>query len=107
VAAAGLMLTATAASAAEPWIGRWAADVGSCSGAGGIGPLLVTQNAIEWPAARCTVQRSYKVGNAWYVSGRCSGDGVVSMVPMRLQMRGDRLVFDWGRARPEELRRCP
>jgi len=100
-----VLATTAAASAAEPWIGRWAADVRSCSGAGG--PLLVTQNAIEWPAVRCTVAKSYKVGNVWYLSGRCSGEGGVSMVPMRFQMRGDRLVFDWGRSRTEELRRCP
>jgi hypothetical protein len=104
--AASLVLAATAASAAEPWIGRWAVDVHACSGSG-IGPLLVTQHAIEWPAARCAINRSYKVGNAWHVSGRCWGEGGVSMIPMRLQMRGDRLVFDWGRARTEELRRCP
>jgi hypothetical protein len=108
-AAVSLALAATAASAAEPWIGRWAADARTCTGEGdnALWPVLVTPSALRWPAALCTVHTSYKVGNAWHVSGRCWGEGVVSMIPMRLQMRGDRLVFDWGRARTEELRRCP
>ena len=107
--ATGVLLAATEASAAEPWIGRWAVDALTCKGTSDnpIWPLHVTEQALKWPAALCTVHTSYKVGNVWYVSGRCWGEGVVSMIPMRLQMRGDRLVFDWGRARAEELRRCP
>jgi hypothetical protein len=107
--AMGALLGATPACAAEPWIGRWAPDIKACNGTGGnaLWPLQVTPLALKWPATHCTVHKSYKVGQAWHVGARCSGDGVVSMVPMRLQMRGDRLVLDWGRARAEELRRCP
>ena len=103
------LLAGTTASVAEPWIGRWAVDTETCNGTkdSGVWPLLVTERALKWPAALCTVSTSYRVGNAWYVSGRCWGEGVVSTIPMRLQMRGDRLAFDWGRARTEELLRCP
>src|SRR5262245_7814827 len=104
----GFVLATTSAHAADPWIGRWAVDEQSCRGTqNGIWPVLITERALQWPAALCTVNTSYRVGNAWYVSGRCWGEGVVSMIPMRLQMRGERLAFDWGLARTEELRRCP
>jgi hypothetical protein len=105
----GFVLVATSAPAAEPWIGRWSVDQETCNGtsASAIWPLLVTEQALRWPTALCTVSTSYRVGNAWYVSGRCWGEGVVSTIPIRFQMRGDRLAFDWGRARTEELRRCP
>jgi hypothetical protein len=96
------------AVAAAPFDGRWAADVSRCADDWlWASPVTVTSLSLSWPGTYCTVGTSYLVRDAWHVSARCWGEGAVSNVPIKLQMRGDRLVFEWARARPEELRRCP
>jgi hypothetical protein len=93
---------------AEPFDGRWAADASACAGgASAAGPLVVTSHSLTWPGVVCTVGSSYRVRDAWHIAARCLGEGTVSNVAIKLTMRGERLVFDWARARPEELRRCP
>jgi hypothetical protein len=96
------------ALAAEPFDGRWAPDPSACAGGATTGsPLIVTSQALTWPGAACLVGSSYRVRDAWHIGARCWGEGVVSNVAIKLTMRGERLVLDWARARPEELRRCP
>jgi hypothetical protein len=102
------LLLGPAASAAAPFDGRWAADARACTDEGALAaPVTVTVRSLSWPGAFCTVGTSYQVRDAVHISARCWGEGMVSSVPIKLQMRGDRLVLDWGRARPEEMRRCP
>ncbi len=94
--------------AAEPFDGRWAADASACTDESALAsPFTVTSQSLAWPGAACMIGTSYRVRDAWHISARCWGEGMVSTVPIKLQMRGDRLVLDWGRARPEEMRRCP
>ena len=101
-----LLATATAADA--PFDGRWAADPQACSGNGAAMPLLVV-NALSllWRDAACAVRSSYRVGGAWHIGARCWSDGGASDVPIKLELRGDRLVLDWASMSGEELRRCP
>jgi hypothetical protein len=107
VMAACAMSAASAASAAEPFDGRWVADLSSCKGAGtAAGPLVVTSQSLTWPGAVCMVGSSYRVGDAWHIGARCFGEGVVSSVAIKLTVRGERLILEWARTRPEELQRC-
>jgi hypothetical protein len=105
VSAVCTLLAASPAAAAEPFDGRWAADASACAGAHS-GPLVVTSQSLSWPGAVCVVGSSYRVRDAWHIAARCVGEGMVSNVAIKLTMRGERLVLDWPRARPEELRRC-
>jgi hypothetical protein len=106
--AACALAMAGLARAAEPFDGRWVADPAACaSEQPAVWPLVVTSQWLTWPGAACMVGTSYRVQDAWHIGARCWGEGVVSNVPIRLRIRGDRLVLDWGRARAEELRRCP
>jgi hypothetical protein len=94
--------------AAERFDGRWAVDVRACTDESTVtAPLTVTPLSLTWPGAACMVRTSYRVGPTWHIGARCFGEGAISEVPIRLQMRGERLILDWPKARPEELRRCP
>jgi hypothetical protein len=106
--AACACLVVTPLWAAEPFDGRWAADVSACTGEGDFAsPVVVTSQALRWRDAFCAIRTSYRVKDVWHIGAHCWAEGVNSNVPIRLQMRGDRLVLDWKGARAEELRRCP
>ena len=108
LAAACVLAAVAPALAAEPFDGRWAADPSACAGEGvGPSPIFVTSQSLTWSGATCTVGTSYRLGDAWHIGARCFGEGMVSNVPIRLTVRGGRLILDWPRARPEELKRCP
>jgi hypothetical protein len=108
ISASCTALVATAAWAAEPFDGRWAADVSVCASENGaISPIVVTSLALRWGEAACAIRRSYRVKDIWHIGARCWADGATSDVPIKLQIRGERLVLDWAGARPEELQRCP
>jgi hypothetical protein len=102
------VLFAVSALAAAPFDGRWAAGLVTCSDESSPAtPVTITSQLLSWSGVQCTVGTSYLVRDAWHVNARCWGEGRVSDVPIRLQVRGERLVLDWAKARPEELRRCP
>jgi hypothetical protein len=96
------------APAAASFEGRWAADVASCGGDSGGGSLLVvTPGRLRWRDTACVVRTSYLVGKAWHIGARCWAEGVTADVPIKLQLRDDRLVLHWARAPAKELPRCP
>ena len=98
----------TAASAGEPFDGRWAADAKVCSSDGPAMPLLVVDTlTLRWRDAACSVRTSYRVRDAWHIGARCWADGVASDVAIKLKVHGDRLVLDWEGTPEKELRRCP
>jgi hypothetical protein len=97
----------TAASAGEPFDGRWAADAKACSSDGPAMPLLVVDTlTLRWRDAACSVRTSYRVRDALHIGARCSVDGAASDVAIKLELRGERLVLDWAGTSGEELRRC-
>jgi len=102
-------LLAVPVLAATPYDGRWAASPVICSDeASATAPVTVTSQMLSWTGVQCVVGASYLVKDAWHVNAKCWGEGMVSDVPIKLQvLRSDRLVFSWAKARPEELRRCP
>jgi len=101
-------LVVTPAWAAAPFDGRWAADLSVCASEGDpTSPLVVTSQVLRWREATCAIRTSYRVNDAWHIGARCWAEGATSNVPIKLQMRGERLVLDWGGAPAEELRRCP
>jgi hypothetical protein len=102
------LLFAAPAPAAEPFDGRWAADLSACAREGdAASPLVVSALSLRWREAACTIRTSYRVRDAWHIGARCWAGGATSNVPIKLEMRGERLVLDWAGAPPEELRRCP
>src|SRR5262249_24068793 len=106
VLAGGLVVTP--AMAAEPFDGRWAADLSRCAGEGGpASRLIVSSHALRWREAVCAIRTSYRVGDAWHIGARCWAAGASSSVPIKLRMRGERMLLDWAGAPAEELQRCP
>ena len=66
------------AQAQEPINGRWAIDPEGCKIEGDTtetAPLYITDKTLKWWMAACRVGKSYKVGNALYIQGRCSNEG--------------------------------
>jgi hypothetical protein len=102
------LVLAMPAQAAEPFDGRWTADPSTCMREGDpTSPLVVTSLSVRWRESACAIKTSYRVGDAWHIGARCWAGGATSNVPIKLQLRGDRLVLDWAGAPAEELRRCP
>jgi hypothetical protein len=95
---------AAPALAAGTFYGRWAVDPAACAQDAVTGPLVVSALSLQWPDTACRVRTSYRVGDAWHIGARCPD--AASDVPVRLQLKADRLVVDWGGA-SAAFRRCP
>jgi hypothetical protein len=95
------------AFAAEPYIGRWAADPARCGGFGGNSPatmtLVATESGLNWFSGYCRIGKMYKLGQAFYIQARCADGGDV---PVTLDPRGDRMRVSWNRGKPAEMHRC-
>ena len=91
--------------AGEAIEGRWAADAQNCSSAASF--LVVDALSLRWRDAACAVKTSYRLGDSWHIGASCWADGATSHVPIKLELRGDRLLLDWASAPPQELHRCP
>jgi hypothetical protein len=101
-------LVASPAVAAETFLGRWAVDAQACDSEDNAMLLLVvTPLLLRWRDAACVVRSSYRVRDAWHIGGQCWAGGATSNPPIRLQMRGDRLMLAWSGTPVAELRRCP
>ena len=107
VVGACIVLVSGPALAQGSFYGRWARDQAACSADGIMAPFAVTALTLQWPDTVCAVRRSYRVGDSWHIGAHCVGEGMASNVAIRLTMRGERLILQWPRSRPEELRRCP
>jgi hypothetical protein len=106
--AAGALAVAVSARAGAPFDGRWASEAGACSSENEAAPVLVVSPfLLRWRAAACVIGRSYLVGDAWNIGARCVADGATANVPIKLEVRGERLLLDWAGAPTQELRRCP
>jgi hypothetical protein len=102
------MLVIAPAAAGEPFDGRWAADAQACTGeSDATARLVVTSLTLRWREAACVIRRSYRLGDAWNIGARCIADGASANVPIRLELRGGRLLLDWAGTPAEELKRCP
>jgi hypothetical protein len=95
-------------SAGGPFDGRWAADAHACESENtAMALLIVTPFSLRWREAACAIRTSYRVKDAWHIGARCWADGATGNVPIKLEMRGERLLLDWAGTPAEELRRCP
>lgn len=98
----------TSVRATEPFDGRWAADTRACGGEKTDMPLLIVNSlSLRWREAACSVKNSYRVRDTWHIGARCWAGGATANVPIKLELRGGRLVLDWAGAPAEELKRCP
>jgi hypothetical protein len=105
-----LATTVTLASAvciAQPsYYGRWVASLAHCDNESAVmGPLVITPQSLQWPDTVCALRSSYRVGNLTHLALRCRD--AATDLPAKLQMRGDRLVLDWGGLIVDNLHRCP
>ena len=93
------------ASAAEQFIGRWAVTPEICGTRGGdtfaTSALVATDTSLWWFSGYCRIGKMYKA-KAVYVQARCADKDV----PVTLDAEGNRMRVTWGRAKPEELKRC-
>jgi hypothetical protein len=96
----------SSASAAEAFIGRWAAKPEVCSVRGGDNAansaLVATDTSLWWFDGYCRIGKMYKA-KAVYVQAHCGGNDVA----VTLDAQGNRMRVTWGKAKAEELQRCP
>jgi len=100
------MIAASSASGAEAFIGRWAAKPEVCSARGGDNAansaLVATDTSLWWFDGYCRIGKMYKA-KAVYVQAHCGGNDVA----VTLDAQGNRMRVTWGKAKAEELQRCP
>jgi len=100
------MIAASSASATEAFIGRWAAKPEVCSARGGDNAansaLVATDTSLWWFDGYCRIGKMYKA-KAVYLQAHCGGNDVA----VTLDAQGNRMRVTWGKAKAEELQRCP
>lgn len=100
------MIAASSASATEAFIGRWSAKPEVCSARGGDNAansaLVATDTSLWWFDGYCRIGKMYKA-KAVYVQAHCGGNDVA----VTLDAQGNRMRVTWGKAKAEELQRCP
>ena len=98
---------ASSARAAEPFVGRWAVNAEVCASRGGgsaaTAALVATETSLSWFDGNCRIGKMYKA-RAVYVQAHCDGKDDVAVT---LDAQGNRMRVTWGKARPQELVRCP
>ncbi len=99
-------VAASSASGAEAFIGRWAAKPEVCSARGGDNAtnsaLVATDTSLWWFEGYCRIGKMYKA-KAIYVQAHCGSNDVA----VTLDAQGNRMRVTWGKAKAEELQRCP
>ena len=64
------------ASAAEPWVGRWAVNQSAC-GIGGNTPataaLVANDTSLKWYSGHCRIGKMYKLGQTAYIQAPLLG----------------------------------
>jgi hypothetical protein len=107
--ALAMLLCASPAFAAEPQVGRWAADQQFCGGAGDThasSALTVTATTLRWAAESCSIGKMYKADRALYIEARCSSGGTMTRHPITLAMKGEHLAVTWN-GEHTDMKRCP
>ena len=102
-----LVLGATPAPAAEPWIGRWAEEVQYCTKPGTSGnetPMAFTRTTARW-FGTCRIRVIRKQGATWVLKAKCPS--AKPLLDIRLSMQGKKLEAFWGEAHPQVMARCP
>ena len=102
-----LLLLAAPASAAEPWIGRWAEEAKFCTKPGESGnetPMTFTRTTARW-FRTCQIRSIRKQGSSWALKAKCPSSS--ALLGIKLRMEGDKLEAYWGEAHPQVMVRCP
>ena len=102
-----LVLNATFAFAAEPWIGRWAEETRFCARPGESGnetPMTFTRTTARW-FGNCKVRSIRKQGATWALKVKCPS--ARPLLGIKLSMQGNKLEAYWGEAHPQVMARCP
>src|ERR1700748_442393 len=93
-------------SAEEAFIGRWATTAQTCGTRGGDSPansaLVATDTSLWWYDGYCRIGKMYKAKPV-YVQAHCGAKGDVAVT---LDAQGNRMRVTWGKAKPEDLKRC-
>jgi hypothetical protein len=100
-----LCFAASSVQAGEAIEGRWTPDAENCGVETSL--LIVDALSLRWRDAACTVKRSYRLKDSWHIGASCLAEGATSEVPIKLEVRGGRLLLEWASAPVQELHRCP
>ena len=95
---------------ADPLHGRWSIDPKGCVREGDTAetaPLTVSDKSVNWFVARCTIRKTYKIGEALHLEARCWNEGRMKDIPVSLVPRGHKLAVTWDRVPAGEMTRCP
>ena len=93
------------ARGAEAFVGRWAVSPDQCRGQGNsaaTSALVATDTSLWWFDGFCRIGKMYKA-KAVYVQAHCGEKGDVAVT---LDAQGNRMRVTWGKAKPEDLKRC-
>ena len=105
-ACAAGVVSAWPALAEEAFVGRWAATPTICSMRGCDSPansaLVASDTSLWWYDGYCRIGKMYKA-KAVYVQAHCGEKGDVAVT---LDAQGNRMRVTWGKAKPEDLKRC-
>lgn len=105
----GVLAAAAPELAADPLHGRWAIDPKGCAFSGDTAQtavLTVDDKTVNWFVARCTIRKTYKIGDALHLEARCWNEGKMKDIPVSLVPRGQKLAVTWDRAPAGEMTRC-
>ncbi len=86
------------ASAAEFYVGRWAAEAAWCKNARGEGdevPIVLRARALSGLENECRFTSLTKSGNRWQVQANCRGEGRRGRDHWIMERRGERLAIFW------------
>jgi hypothetical protein len=99
-------VTGSSVLASEAFVGRWATTTEACVSRAGNSPansaLVATDTSLWWFDGYCRIGKMYKA-KAVYVQAHCGPKGDV---PVTLDAQGNRMRVTWGKAKPEDLKRC-
>lgn len=105
-----LWLGTGVALATDPqFMGRWSIDPAGCSAFGQTAktsPLVVGERSVDWFRTRCSIKKSYRIGNGLYLEAQCLSDGSSRKMPIGLQLNGTRLRVFWDKTMAGDMQRC-
>jgi len=105
----GVLLFASAASAAEPWHGRWGMTPEACKIDGDTSetaPLFANAKSVRWFVAHCQIRSATKIATGVRIKASCANEGHKVTIPIVLEPQGDVMRVTWEGGRVPDMRRC-
>lgn len=90
-------------------MGRWSLDPAGCKGFGQsaqTAALVLTDRTVDWFRSSCSIKKSYRIGNGLYLQAQCFGQGSSRVMPIGLQLKGNKLHVTWDQTAAGDMQRC-